>query len=82
MIFTVTWEQRAEDQLTRSWLRSADRNEVTAAAHRINLELRRDAHLKGAPVADLRSFAEDPLAVIYAVSVADRMVTVVWVQES
>ncbi len=81
MIYTVTWQPRADDQLMEIWLRSADRAGVTAAAHRIEQELRQDADTKGQPVAKLRAYVDDPLAVIYAVSPDDCIVSIVWVQE-
>ena len=81
MNYTVTRLPNVDNQLATVWLRSPDRNAVTAAFHRIEQELRRDADRKGRPVGQLRVITHGPIAVIYAVSPADCLVNIVWVQE-
>ncbi len=82
MKYTVTRLPNVDNQLATVWLRSPDRNGVTAAFARIEQELRHDAERKGQPVGELRVIVVDPIAVIYVVSPADCLVTMVWVQES
>ena len=47
MNFTVHWVAFAQSHLAAIWLAAPDRQAVTAAAHRIDLALARDAQLKG-----------------------------------
>jgi hypothetical protein len=81
MTYTVTWLREAEEALADVWLRASDRRAVTAAAHRIERKLRRDAHTKGSPVDDTRVIFDDLLAVTFTVSPDDCLVTITWVQE-
>jgi hypothetical protein len=42
MNYTVIWTERTEQLLAAAWLAASNRNEVTVAAHELELELRRD----------------------------------------
>ena len=82
MRFTVTWHPAAEQELADIWLRCADRDEITRAAHTI------DQLLASVPLSQGEEFYGDrilvvlPLAVTYTVSEPDRAVQIlqVWHQ--
>jgi hypothetical protein len=58
-----------------------DRNSVTAAAHRVDIELAVDAEFKGVQVSEgLRGFISAPLRVLFTVNDGDRIVEVVRVR--
>jgi hypothetical protein len=81
--FTVLWEQVAEDDLVEIWLKSLNREEVTAATTRVEQELAFDAHLKGRDLHEgLMSLTFPPLRVIFAVYSDDRIVEVLRILES
>jgi len=81
MIFTVAWKQEAEDELARLWEASIDKSSMTWASDRIDIDLRRDGHIKGESRQDgKRILIVPPLAVLFEASEEDRMVVVgsVW----
>jgi hypothetical protein len=58
-------------------MKAPDRKLVTAAAHRIDVELSEDASSKGVEVSEgLRAFFAPPLRILFAVDEADRKVEV------
>lgn len=75
MRFTVIWDPDAEEHLARMWLGSRARESIRLASDAIERSLRVDAHLKGVPLERRRVFSVDPLAVVYTVSLDDRIVT-------
>lgn len=75
--YTVVWVESALDELAELWLRSDNRNEVTAAADLIDNELRDDAQLKGIEQReDLRALFAPPLRILFTVRENDRIVEV------
>lgn len=81
MSYTVTWINSALDELAKLWNRTADRQDVADAANRIDLILRSNpyAHSESREE-NLRIMFAPPLAVLFEISDADRIVTVraVW----
>ena len=81
MNYTVVWIKRAEAKLARIWNASADRREVTRAAHEIDVQLRDDPRDCGeSRPDDVRIFFVRPLAVTFRIEEDDRIVRVadVW----
>ena len=77
MIFTVLWVFGAEQSLAAQWLLANDRQEITAAAYRIDQALRIDPATKGeSREAGRRILFEYSLAVVYRVQPDDRIVHV------
>jgi len=82
MNYTVTWTTRAERHLAAAWLAAPDRSAVTAAAHSLEQEVRRDPLGVGESrrsTVDRVAF-RPPLGISYTV-VADDLavyVTAVW----
>jgi len=80
MIYTVTWTKAALDELADIYNRAMDKAAVTAASHRFDQELRRNAHQKGRGQATFRIFEVSPLQAVFNVAPADRMVRIFWVR--
>jgi len=80
MRYTVVWLPSAQDELADIWIQAADRQAITAAAHRIDRTLARDADRKGQIFHQHRVLIDAPLAVTFSVSVADCLVTVTQVR--
>ncbi len=81
MTYTVVWLRSAMNALADLWNRAPDRQAVTAAANRIDIELRTDAHFKGWPVrGGRRGLRVPPLAVLFVVDPGDCKVTVLKVR--
>lgn len=80
MRFTVVWSPFAQDRLTELWLRSADRNAVTRASHRVDHLLRIDPDTRGSPWFGDRVLHIPPLRVAFAINPMDMLVEVfdVW----
>jgi hypothetical protein len=80
MRYTVVWMPQAQDELAQIWIDAADRQAVTNAAPVVDRTLRTDAHRQGRPLGGDRVLSVPPLAVVFSVSQADRMVHVyqVW----
>lgn len=76
MRYTVTWLPHARNELTTIWINAPDRNAVKTAADAIDLELKRDAHLKGEEYDDVRVLVIEPVSVMFTVSPDDCLVTV------
>jgi len=76
MRFTVTYNASAQDELAAIWNDAGDRQAVADAANVIDRELAQDAHQKGEEYEGNRLFGHFPLVVAYAVSIDDRLVTV------
>lgn len=75
--FTVVWLPKARDELARIWVHTGDRDAVTAAANRIDRELRDDPQTKGQVVrGDLRKLVLHPLVVLFKIRDQDRLVEV------
>ena len=47
MKWTVLWKPRAETDLTNLWLNGSDKAAITAAANRLDAQLRKDPLLTG-----------------------------------
>jgi hypothetical protein len=81
MRYTVAWLPSAQNVLADIWNRASDRRAVADAANRIDAELRTDAHQKGRPLGgQRRDLRVAPLGVIFTVSPADRLATVLKVR--
>jgi hypothetical protein len=79
--YTVTWHDRAQDQLARLWTDLPDRVGITRAADAIDAELKYDPDRQGTPEPDgLRSLYIPPLQVLFAVRELDRIVEVLVVR--
>jgi hypothetical protein len=77
MRFTVVWKRDARDQLAQIWLASQNRTAITAAANEIDRWLRDDPELKGeSRSGNERIVMVPPLAVVFAIHEADRIVRV------
>lgn len=76
MRYTVNWTEAAQDELAAIWLQASDRQAVTEAAHRIDLLLRADAHLRGQECDGDRMLHVWPLMVFFAVVPSDSRVDV------
>lgn len=75
--YTVIQPPWVDDQLADLWLSASDRDAVTAAADRIDRELRNDAETKGEQVSsNLRRLAIGPLWAYYTVHPDDCVVKV------
>jgi hypothetical protein len=86
MTWTVVWRPVAESYLAETWMSSPDRADISRAADDIDNRLRKDPHNQGeSRVGDgVRVIVVEPLAALFEISDADRLVTVlkVWrVQE-
>jgi plasmid stabilization system protein ParE len=78
MIFTVTWEPDAEDELARIWLQYPNKNAIAAASDRMDTALRVDPQLQGDPhLGPTRVLLDPPLGIIFLVDEPDRRVRVV-----
>ncbi len=81
MKFTVVWLPRAERELATLWEASPDRAAVTRAADRIEQTLAGLPHRAGEVRPDGRRLLfDDPLGILFRVSLDDRLVrvTTVW----
>ncbi len=77
MDWTVVWLPDAENELAELWLASTDREATSAAADQIDQLLRNSPQTAGeSRSADRRILIIPPLAVIYRVSLDDRIVRV------
>jgi hypothetical protein len=82
MNYSVDWTDDTLAALAAVWLRSADRQAVSAAQATIDRELARDPFGAGIPVSEgLYALEVPPLRVQYEASEEDRVVTVVSVRE-
>jgi len=80
MRFRVVWKQGAEHELTRLWLGSRFRSDLTDAASTIDEDLQRNPVTAGeSRDGSLRILFVPPLAVLFEVEVAARLVVVVHV---
>jgi hypothetical protein len=71
----------AQDELTRIWYRSNRKQLISEAADAIDQELKTDAQLKGTRKGMDRVLSIRPLAVLYHVSLEDRLVRVLSIAE-
>jgi plasmid stabilization system protein ParE len=81
MTWTVVWKPDAEQHLAAIWSAASDRGAVTRAADEIDFRLRLDPENKGeSRPKDRRILFVYPLAIIFRVLPADRLVRVlaVW----
>jgi hypothetical protein len=77
MNFTVTYKPSAEQDLADLWLNALDRQAVTDAANHIDSRLKRDPANQGeSRGGQSRIVIEPPLAAIFEVNEADRIVEV------
>ena len=75
--YTVLWRQDVEGELATFWSASPNRQKITAAADRIDEELRIDADQKGIGLREgLKSLTCLPLTAYFHVDEADRKVFV------
>jgi len=78
MTFTVIWKPTAEQSLTETWLKAADRQSIANAADAIDALLRSDPLSVGeARESNSRLLYVAPLAVFYDVF-PDDMLVAVW----
>jgi plasmid stabilization system protein ParE len=83
MSYTVTWKESASDRLAEIWMSARDRRAVTAAADRLDAALRADPHLHGESRDEsTRLVIVPPLAVVYEVLEADRLVHILAVRDT
>ena len=81
MKWTVLWKPDAESDLAGLWVDAADKAELTAAANRIDILLRKSPLNTGeSRAADDRVHFEPPLAILFTVDSMDCKVFVerVW----
>jgi plasmid stabilization system protein ParE len=79
--YTVVWVDSAQDELAEIWIRTQDRNAVTAATSAIDQHLAVDAGAKGTELSEgLHAFHAAPLRVLFAVREDDRIVEVLRVR--
>jgi len=76
MRFTVVWSLIAQNQLAARWVRSPNRNAVTAAQHRIDQLLRVDPHTQGLPLGGDRIVLVPPLRVVVSINWIDMIAQV------
>ncbi|MBI3823135.1 MAG: hypothetical protein HY289_10715 [Planctomycetes bacterium] len=78
MKWTVLWKARAEADLANLWTSASDKADITAAANRIDVRLRKDPLHTGDPRAsDDRVYFDPPLGILFTVAEMDRTV---WVE--
>ncbi len=83
MSYTVTWKESAADRLAEIWMSTRDRRAVTAAADRLDAALRADPHLHGESRGETtRLVIVPPLAVVYEVLEADRLVEILAIRDT
>lgn len=81
MTYTVTWIKSALDELAELWNDALDRPDVTEASNQIDSILRSNPYAYSeSREQDLRIMFVPPLAILFEVREADRIVTVraVW----
>jgi hypothetical protein len=80
MKYTVIWVPDAEQELAAIWIAAADRDAVTAAAHQVDQDLRRDPDTQGESRPEGRRIVlEHPLGVLFTIQPQDRIVYVLTV---
>lgn len=81
MRYTVTWKKSAADRLAEIWLTVRDRTSVTSAAATLDALLRVDPNQHGeSRGGGTRLVIVPPLAIVYEVFEADRVVEVLSVR--
>jgi hypothetical protein len=80
--YSVTWTPDAEQALANIWIDAGDRNAVTAASHRLDLDLASDPFTRGIPRNSSvnRTATDLPLGIDYEIIEDDKKVRVlrVW----
>ncbi len=77
MKYTVVWKPEAENELADLWMKTADRHELAAAANRLEKALSSfPASIGEASHGVTRIAFDGPMGVVYDVSDADCLVTV------
>jgi hypothetical protein len=80
-LYTVVWHQQTLAKLAQFWLAAPDRGAVQLAADSIDVELAKRPLVCGESIAeDTREVSCPPLAVLYSVRDADRIVEVIGVR--
>lgn len=80
MSYRVRWRRKAKQGLAAVWLAASERNEVTAAAHRIEALLRRDPLSAGeSRGGNFRVIFDGPIGIFYQVRPQSSEVRVVTV---
>jgi hypothetical protein len=75
--YTVVWRKELIGELATLWTSYPDRAQISAAANRIDSELRIDAHLKGSVfMAGQSTISSGPLTAFFRVDEGDRKVLV------
>jgi hypothetical protein len=75
--YTVVWREDVQNDLAQLWLNSPIRQQLTAAADRVDAELLIDAHLKGEVLREGgRSLTCPPLIARFRIDEGDRKVFV------
>jgi hypothetical protein len=77
MKWSVLWKTDGEDDLAEIWVSSPDKAEVSAAANRIDIQLRYDPLNTGESRGDDdRVYVDPPLAILFTIDEMDRKVFV------
>jgi hypothetical protein len=75
--YTVVWREDIQNDLAGLWLDTPNRQQITAAADRIDAELLIDAHVKGEDLGEgVKSLTCPPLIVHFRIDEGDRKVFV------
>lgn len=87
MIWTVTYRQSAENELTELWLASSAKDELARAANDVERRLRTDPLSAGQELAGVyRIIVEGPVAFLYKIYEQDYRISVtavfLWTTES
>lgn len=81
MKYSVDWVESARDELANLWLAAANKQEITAAANRIDLLLQTNPDRQGYLVDNLRVLHVPPLRILFQVSNDDLEATVIEVHK-
>jgi hypothetical protein len=77
MKYTVVWLPRAQAALANLWMHAPDQQEVAEASNRLDAALGDEPDKKGRPFGKFFVQEDAPLAIMYHVDAADRMVRVI-----
>lgn len=77
MSYTVAWTKTALSQLDSLWTSSGDRNAITRAQDRIDLQLGKDPRHRAVVIADgLYTLDSRPIQVLFEIFEDDRLVRI------
>ena len=79
--FEVKWETRAEMELARLWMNAKDKNSLSAAQYRIDLDLAQKPSAIGIHISEgLWKHWVSPLVVYFEIDSGTNVVKVTWVR--